>query len=161
MNDTYPKTESECLAEFFQAFSASLDPRLWIKLIEEETREFQDELNKECMDCVTKAALLKEAADVMYVTMGWMVLMDDAGNLYDWLVPQDELLEWRLAIHEANSSLKQATAIFGADLLRTAFYRVHRSNMSKLDEYGMPIRREDGKILKGPNYEAPDLSDLV
>lgn len=28
---------------------------------------------------------------------------------------------------------------------------VHRSNMSKLDDNGQPIRRDDGKILKGPN----------
>jgi predicted HAD superfamily Cof-like phosphohydrolase len=42
-----------------------------------------------------------------------------------------------------------------------AFKRVHESNMSKLDEEGKPIRRQDGKILKGPNYQAPDLRDLV
>jgi len=33
--------------------------------------------------------------------------------------------------------------------------------MSKLDESGKPIYREDGKVLKGPNYKKPDLSDLV
>ena len=38
---------------------------------------------------------------------------------------------------------------------------VHKSNMSKLDEDGKPIYREDGKVLKGPNYKPPDLSDLV
>ena len=42
-----------------------------------------------------------------------------------------------------------------------AFRRVHLSNMSKLGEDGKPLRREDGKILKGPNYHTPDLSDLV
>ncbi len=34
---------------------------------------------------------------------------------------------------------------------------VHRSNMSKLGDDGLPIRREDGKVLKGPNYFKPDL----
>jgi len=38
---------------------------------------------------------------------------------------------------------------------------VHKSNMSKLDEDGNPIYREDGKVLKGPNYKPPDLSDLI
>ena len=38
---------------------------------------------------------------------------------------------------------------------------VHQSNMSKLDEDGNPIYREDGKVLKGPNYKPPDLSDLI
>lgn len=37
---------------------------------------------------------------------------------------------------------------------------VHRSNMSKLDANGQALHREDGKILKGPNYSPPQL-DLV
>ena len=37
------------------------------------------------------------------------------------------------------------------------FEEIHRSNMSKLDENGNPIYREDGKILKGENYFKPDL----
>jgi predicted HAD superfamily Cof-like phosphohydrolase len=45
--------------------------------------------------------------------------------------------------------------------LDEALNRVHQSNMSKLGEDGKPIRREDGKILKGPNYKEPTLSDLV
>ena len=45
--------------------------------------------------------------------------------------------------------------------LDEALNRVHLSNMSKLDEDGKPIYREDGKVLKGPNYKPPDLSDLI
>ena len=46
--------------------------------------------------------------------------------------------------------------------LDEALDRVHKSNMSKLGEDGKPIRREkDGKVLKGPNYKPPILSDLV
>jgi len=45
--------------------------------------------------------------------------------------------------------------------LDEALNRVHQSNMSKLGEDGNPIRREDGKILKGPNYKEPILTDLV
>ena len=44
--------------------------------------------------------------------------------------------------------------------LDEALDRVHKSNMSKLDEDGKPIYRDDGKVLKGPNYQPPDLSDL-
>ena len=44
--------------------------------------------------------------------------------------------------------------------LDEALNRVHLSNMSKLDEDGKPILRDDGKVLKGPNYKPPDLSDL-
>ena len=45
--------------------------------------------------------------------------------------------------------------------LDEALNRVHESNMSKLDEDGKPIYREDGKVLKGPNYAPPNLEDLV
>ena len=46
-------------------------------------------------------------------------------------------------------------------LLDEALDRVHLSNMSKLDSNGKPIYREDGKVLKGPNYKPPTLTDLV
>ena len=45
--------------------------------------------------------------------------------------------------------------------LDEAMDRIHKSNMSKLGDDGSPIRREDGKILKGPNYQPPILFDLV
>ena len=45
--------------------------------------------------------------------------------------------------------------------LDEALDRVHKSNMSKLDEDGKPIFRNDGKVLKGPNYAPPNLEDLV
>lgn len=38
---------------------------------------------------------------------------------------------------------------------------VHRSNMTKLGADGKPIYREDGKILKGPDYEQPDLRKVL
>ena len=44
--------------------------------------------------------------------------------------------------------------------LDEALNRVHESNMSKLDKDGKPIYRDDGKVLKGPDYKPPDLSDL-
>jgi len=45
--------------------------------------------------------------------------------------------------------------------LDEALHRVHESNMSKLDKDGKPIFRQDGKVLKGPNYAPPNLEDLV
>tara|TARA_R100000152_G_scaffold20276_1_gene13597 strand:- start:572 stop:895 length:324 start_codon:yes stop_codon:yes gene_type:complete len=54
----------------------------------------------------------------------------------------------------------QMAVTFGWDL-DEAYNRVHDSNMSKLDEEGKPIYREDGKIMKGPNYFTPTLTDLI
>jgi len=45
--------------------------------------------------------------------------------------------------------------------LNEAMERVHTSNLSKLDDERKPIRREDGKVLKGPNYKPPYLHDLT
>lgn len=41
------------------------------------------------------------------------------------------------------------------------FEEIQRSNMSKLGEDGKPIYREDGKILKGPNYFKPDIKSIL
>jgi len=49
-----------------------------------------------------------------------------------------------------------------SDVKDISFAEVHRSNMSKLGEDGKPILREsDGKVLKGPNYFKPDLSQFI
>lgn len=41
------------------------------------------------------------------------------------------------------------------------FNEIHRSNMSKLDENGKPIYREDGKIMKSKNYFLPDIKAVL
>jgi len=41
------------------------------------------------------------------------------------------------------------------------FEEIHRSNMSKLDEQGKPIYREDGKIMKSTNYFLPDIKAVL
>lgn len=42
-----------------------------------------------------------------------------------------------------------------------AFNEVHRSNMSKLDDDGNPIFREDGKVLKSKNYVPANLKKIT
>lgn len=41
------------------------------------------------------------------------------------------------------------------------FKEIQRSNMSKLGADGKPIYREDGKVLKGPNYFKPDIAAIL
>ncbi len=41
------------------------------------------------------------------------------------------------------------------------FDEVHRSNMSKLDENGLPIQRSDGKVLKSGAFTEPDLAAIL
>ena len=47
------------------------------------------------------------------------------------------------------------------DKIEAVFDEIQRSNMSKLGEDGEPVYREDGKVLKGPNYFKPDLSKIL
>src|SRR5210317_378684 len=49
---------------------------------------------------------------------------------------------------------------FGINLDK-CFEEVQASNMSKLGEGGKPIYREDGKILKGPDFFEPNLKQFV
>lgn len=123
---------------FHQALDLHIDvpftPDLLVlrkKLLEEEMHELTAEIDKAGNELAaggkisveTRAALLKELADLQYVLSG--------------------------------------TAVTFGLPAQTAFDRVHESNMSKLDDNGKPIRREDGKVLKGPNYRPPVLDDLV
>jgi predicted HAD superfamily Cof-like phosphohydrolase len=45
--------------------------------------------------------------------------------------------------------------------IEEVFNEIHKSNMSKLDQYGNPIFREDGKILKGDFYFKPDIKKIL
>ncbi|WP_278035220.1 nucleoside triphosphate pyrophosphohydrolase family protein [Flavobacterium nitratireducens] len=46
------------------------------------------------------------------------------------------------------------------DKIEAVFDEIQRSNMSKLGEDGKPIYREDGKVMKGPNYFKPDFTKI-
>lgn len=50
--------------------------------------------------------------------------------------------------------------VYGIDL-DAVLAEVHRSNMSKLGADGQPIYRQDGKVLKGPNYVKPNLAKVL
>ena len=86
----------------------------------------------------------------------------------------EELQEYKEAcenndlIEVADSLVDLAYILFGTVLehglekhFEAMFEEVQRSNMSKLDENGMPIKREDGKVLKGPNFFLPDLKGVL
>lgn len=47
------------------------------------------------------------------------------------------------------------------DKIDAVFDEIQRSNMSKLGAEGKPIYREDGKVLKGPNYFKPNIAEVL
>lgn len=85
---------------------------------------------------------------------------------------EEELVEYMIAF-EQGDLVEVADAL--GDLLYVVFgtavehglpmgaivAEIHESNMSKLGEDGKPIYREDGKVLKGPNFRLPDLEQFV
>ena len=45
--------------------------------------------------------------------------------------------------------------------IEEVYNEIQRSNMSKLGSNGQPIYREDGKVMKGPNYFKPDIESIL
>lgn len=97
---------------------------------------------------------------------------EEAGNIEDVIyqgviegeVSQEDLQRVKVALLKELCDLQYVLSGFVVTFglpFDEAFKRVHESNMSKLGPDGKPIYREDGKVLKGPNYKKPDLSDLV
>ena len=69
-------------------------------------------------------------------------------------VEDDDIIEVADALTDMLYVVYGMGHAFGINL-DLAFNNVHASNMSKMGEDGKPIYREDGKVLKGPNYFPP------
>lgn len=129
----------QLVAEFYEAAGVTQTPETHFALIREEAREVRE----------AAQALLKEIADLEYVLAGAVVqgaITEDTeeAELADLLMKVMDIAE-----------------LVNPDVRLEVFKRVHESNMSKLVD-GKAVRDpETGKILKGPTYKAPDLSDLV
>lgn len=87
------------------------------------------------------------------------LIEEEVQELRDGLGNQD-LLEIADALTDILYVVYGAGHAFGIDL-DDCFNEVHRSNMTKLGEDGRPLYRDDGKVMKGPNYEEPDLKQFV
>ncbi len=125
------KTTLEQVQEFHETYGAPVEPCQ--TLSDEKTRALRISLLAEELD------ELKEALA--------------AGDMVETL---DALLDLQYV-------LDGAFLAFGLHYIKDeAFAEVHRSNMSKLGEDGKPIYREsDGKVMKGPNYFKPDLTQFI
>ncbi|MCK4918480.1 MAG: nucleoside triphosphate pyrophosphohydrolase family protein [Candidatus Pacebacteria bacterium] len=134
------KTNEEYIEEFHKAFGASIKEEPSIKilklrksLIDEEVKEFFVELDLMIKKLETGESISKN----------------------DFERALAEMADIQVVLSGTAVAIKQFKNF------REAFLRKHQSNMSKLGEDGKPILREDGKILKGPNYQEVNLNDLV
>lgn len=117
-------TPLDMVREFAKVYGHAMDkPYKWDEPLRLFRQRLINEEANEVLDAIGAEKVIKELADLVYVTYGM-------------------------------------AATYGWDL-DEAVRRVHKSNMSKLGEDGKPIFREDGKVLKGPNYQEPYVDDLV
>ncbi|MDD5395275.1 MAG: hypothetical protein PHE17_19810 [Thiothrix sp.] len=127
-----------CYREFAAVFGVNLTKEAAITGVEEELYEMREAI----------AHLLKEMADVIYV----LTQAEHFGVQASDFTP------------ETGNNIMKMVAYINAirgDVMDECVRRVHVSNMSKLYSDGSVFRREDGKVLKGPNYIEPNLMDLV
>lgn len=79
---------------------------------------------------------------------------------YDRAVEKGDLINLAQELADLLYVVYGAALEYGIDL-DAVVTEVHRANMSKLDTDGSVLRREDGKVLKGPKYKAPDIEAVL
>ncbi len=85
-------------------------------------------------------------------------LMDEENKEYLEAAKNNDLIEVADALGDMLYILCGTILSHGMQhKIEEVFNEIQRSNMSKLGENGKPIYREDGKVLKGPNYFKPNL----
>jgi predicted HAD superfamily Cof-like phosphohydrolase len=152
------KTNFELVKEFHQAFNKVPDPtvpadqpaeirQLRAKLINEEFNEVLQELGHTAVDF--------GGDPVGYIS-------DNYSPLYGLQRPFDTFDINKLAKELADLLyVVYGTAAAYGIPIDDVYREVHRSNMSKLGEDGKPIYREDGKVLKGPNYSPANVEKIL
>lgn len=139
--------------EFHEVFDhpVSYDPKvvpsiesrvLRIRMIAEELLETARAMGL-TLACVSGDT---EAEDTVQVAV-------DADLVYDPVETADGFGDIRYLVDGGN-----LICGFPGDLVLA---EIHRSNMSKAGADGKPVRREDGKVLKGPNYFKPDIRRVL
>ena len=161
--------------------------RLRIALLKEELEEFT--VAHGANDRVEMADALADICYIIAGTVvAYGIGPPAAGTFespYDQYLPRDEMpdggmartlqdcfIEYEMAEqHDDLTRIDLAlmtfiTSVFGVAWrlnmpLNAVFAEVHRSNMAKRMPDGSVLRREDGKILKGPNWSPPDIAGVL
>ena len=89
-------------------------------------------------------------------------LMDEENKEYLEAAQNDDLIEVADALGDMLYILCGTIIEHGMqDKIEEVFNEIQRSNMSKLGADGKPIYREDGKVMKGPNYFKPNIEVIL
>tara|TARA_B100000900_G_scaffold206100_1_gene174782 strand:- start:5695 stop:6081 length:387 start_codon:yes stop_codon:yes gene_type:complete len=89
-------------------------------------------------------------------------LMDEENKEYLDAIKNNDMIEVADALGDMLYILCGTIITHGMqDVIDEVFEEIQRSNMSKLGSDGKPIYREDGKVLKGPNYFKPNIAKIL
>ena len=147
--------------EFIKAMGGKLDFE-WAAntLVAEEVKELREAYQKVDVSDQNLADIFKELSDVLYVVAHFYNVMPIYATE---VVSEERHKKIEDILSEAASIVSEVCQKLQIPLplVLAAYERVHESNMSKLGEDGKPVYREDGKVTKGPNYKAPDLTPVV
>ena len=138
MNMMKTLNREDIVNEFHRSFKHPIDEQWTVKLLELRMNLIKEESNEVIEEFVNMIIDLERGKSIS-------------------LVQRTNLLK---ELCDLQYVLSGAAVALGLDI-QTAFNRVHASNMSKLGEDGKPVYREDGKVIKGPDYIPPNLKDLV
>jgi len=154
----------EVFGQLPNTLSESETYNLRVALIQEEAAEL--------LDAVTDVEELDALVDLAYVVYGTYLHMgipevDPEHLYYDKEITAQEIFDAAMNIDaetfdfDLDEILGLVTTYAQKYDFEGAFREVHRSNMSKLGTDGKPVKRSDGKILKGPLYSPPNLTSFV
>ena len=108
------------------------------------------------VDAPSAPTLADEATRQLRISL----IAEEFGEYQDALAAGD-LVKIADALADLSYVVVGSAVAHGLTRFDEIFAEVHRSNMSKLGEDGQPIRRDDGKVLKGPNWTPPQLEPLL
>lgn len=121
----------------------------------EMVREFHEKFGHPVKTDGADVTALDERTKALRIAL----IEEELGELRE-AVAGDDTVEVADALADLAYVINGFALVAGIDLPEVT-REVHRSNMSKLGADGKPIYREDGKILKGPDYFRPDIAAVL
>lgn len=139
------KTNFELVRDFHFAFNKEPDPSF-------PTVPYKD-------TAILRGTLIKEEVIETFEEMG--IYFDNEFSIRSNPLKMDiDLTKVAKELADILYVVYGTAAAYGIPI-DNVFREVHRSNMSKLGEDGKPIYREDGKVLKGPNYSPANIDKIM
>ena len=132
-----------------------MDSELTLSKTIDHVRAFHDAFGIENNESPT-VALTQEEIDLRYK------LMREENEEYFDAAKQGDMVEVADALGDQLYILCGTILKHGMQhKIAEVFEEIQRSNMSKLGTGGVPIYREDGKVLKGPDYFKPNIAEIL